>query len=41
MWGSAIAWTSEATVVLLAEFVTIALLLAGTFFLQSRKKDFL
>jgi hypothetical protein len=41
MWGSAIAWTSDATVVLLAEFVMIALLLAGTFFLQSRKKDFL
>lgn len=41
MWGSAIQWSTAATVVLLAEFSAIALLLAGTFFVQSRKKDFL
>ena len=41
MWGSSIQWSTSATVVLAAEFATIALLLAGTFFVQSRKKDFL
>jgi ABC-2 type transport system permease protein len=41
MWGPTIQWTSSASVVLLAELATIALFLAGTFFVQSRKKDFL
>ncbi len=41
MEGSSIQWTSAASVVLFAEFATIALLIGGTFFLQSRKKDFL
>jgi ABC-2 type transport system permease protein len=41
MWGSAIQWSSAASVVLLAEFATIALLLSVTFFVQARKKDFL
>jgi ABC-2 type transport system permease protein len=41
MEGSSIQWTPAASVVLFAEFATIALLIGGTFFLQSRKKDFL
>ena len=41
MWGSAIQWSKAATGVMLAEFATIGLLLGITFFVQSRKKDFL
>lgn len=41
MWGSAIQWSSAASVVLLVEFATIVLLLSVTFFVQARKKDFL
>jgi len=41
MWGSAIRWSGAATGVMLAEFATIALLLGTTFWVQSRKKDFL
>jgi len=41
MWGPAIQWSGAASAVLLAELTTVALLLGGTFFVQSRKKDFL
>jgi ABC-2 type transport system permease protein len=41
MWGSTIQWSGAASAVLLAELTTVALLLGGTFFVQSRKKDFL
>jgi len=40
MWGPTIQWSGAATAVLLAEFATIALLLGITFFVQSKKKDF-
>jgi hypothetical protein len=38
--GSAVHWTSTATVLLLAEFAVIALMLGTAFFVQSRKRDF-
>ncbi len=41
MNGPAVMWSSAATTLLVAEFGVIALLLVGTFFLQSRKTDFL
>lgn len=41
MWGSSIQWSAAATGLLLAEFATIVLLLGITFWVQSRKKDFL
>ncbi len=41
MWGSSVQWSPAATVFLLGEFATIVLLLGLTFFVQSRKKDFL
>jgi len=41
MWEKAIQWTPAATILLTAEFALIALLLGGTFFIQSRKKDFI
>jgi ABC-2 type transport system permease protein len=41
MEGSSIRWTPAASVVLFSELATIAILIGGTFFLQSRKKDFL
>jgi ABC-2 type transport system permease protein len=41
MWGSSIQWSAAATVLLLAEFATNILLLGITFWVQSRKKDFL
>jgi len=41
MWGPTIQWSGAASAVLLAEFATITLLLGGTFFVQSKKKDFL
>jgi len=40
MWGTAIYWNSTATAWVVAEVGLIALLLGGTFFIQSRKKDF-
>jgi hypothetical protein len=36
-----IQWSGAASAVLLVELTTVALLLGGTFFVQSRKKDFL
>jgi len=41
MWRKAIYWNLTATISLLVEFALIALLLWGTFFIQSRKKDFI
>lgn len=41
MWGSAIQWSSAASVALLVEVSTIVLLLSATFFVQARKNDFL
>jgi len=41
MWGSKIAWSPAASVVLLAEITMTTLLLGVAFFVQSRKKDFL
>jgi hypothetical protein len=41
MWGQQAHWTSTAWTVLLAEFLVVALLLGLTFFVQSRKTDFL
>ena len=36
----AIHWSTSAIVLLVAEFAAIVLMLAMTFFIQSRKKDF-
>jgi ABC-2 type transport system permease protein len=41
MWGKAVQWTSAATISVAIEFALLALLLGGTFFIQSRKKDFI
>ena len=41
MWEKTIQWTPAATILLTAEFALIVLLLGGTFFIQSRKKDFI
>jgi ABC-2 type transport system permease protein len=41
MWGSKIHWTGAASLLLGVEFAIIALLLSTTFFVQSRKRDFL
>ena len=41
MWRKAIRWSPAATFLLAIEFALIALLLGGTFFIQSRKKDFI
>jgi ABC-2 type transport system permease protein len=41
MFGPAMRWTPLAGGLLLAEYATIALMLGGTFLVQSRKKDFL
>ena len=40
MTGATIRWSSTATTVLAAEVAAIALMIAITFFVQSRKKDF-
>jgi ABC-2 type transport system permease protein len=41
MPGHEVMWSSAASILLLAEIAGIGLLLGGTFFFQSRKKDFL
>jgi len=41
MWGTSVHWTPTAWTVLLAELLIVALLLGLTFFVQSRKTDFL
>jgi len=41
MWGRRIYWRPAATIALTIEFALIALMLGGTFILQSRKRDFI
>lgn len=41
MFGPVMRWTPMATGLLFAEYATVALMLGGTFLVQSRKKDFL
>ena len=41
MWGARMQWTPAAWVILLAELLMVPLLLGLTFFIQSRKTDFL
>lgn len=41
MWQKTIQWNPAATISVAIEFALIALLLGGTFFIQSRKKDFI
>jgi ABC-type transport system involved in multi-copper enzyme maturation permease subunit len=41
MWGKTIQWGPAATIALVIESALIVLLIAGAFYLQSRKKDFL
>ena len=41
MWGKSVHWTSTAWVILVCELLTVPLLLGVTFFVQSRKTDFL
>ncbi len=41
MWGMSVHWTAASCTILLAEFLVAALILALTFFVQSRKTDFL
>jgi hypothetical protein len=41
LYGTAIYWNSTATILLVIEFALIALLIGGTFLIQSRKKDFI
>jgi ABC-type transport system involved in multi-copper enzyme maturation permease subunit len=41
MWGTTIRWSPAASISLATEFALIALLIAGAYFIQSRKQDFL
>jgi ABC-2 type transport system permease protein len=41
MWGAQVHWSPTAWMVLIAELLTVPLLLGITFFVQSRKTDFL
>jgi hypothetical protein len=41
MWGAQVHWSPTAWIVLIAELLTVPLLLGVTFFVQSRKTDFL
>ncbi|KAA6457239.1 hypothetical protein DYQ86_23190 [Acidobacteria bacterium AB60] len=41
MWGPRVHWTPAAWTILAGELLTVALLLAMTFYIQSRKTDFL
>lgn len=41
MFGPTLRWTGAASALLFLEFAIIALLIGGTFFIQSQKKDFL
>jgi hypothetical protein len=41
MWGMSVHWTPASCTILVAEFLVAALILALTFFVQSRKTDFL
>lgn len=41
MWGMSVHWTSTSLAILACEVLTVALLLSATFYVQSRKTDFL
>ena len=41
MWGTRVHWSSTAWIILICELLTVALLLGVTFYIQSRKTDFL
>jgi hypothetical protein len=41
MWGTHVHWSSTAWIVLGCELLTVPLLLGVTFYIQSRKTDFL
>lgn len=41
MWGSRVHWSSTAWIILVSELVAVPLLLGMTFYIQSRKTDFL
>jgi len=41
MWGKSVHWSPAALVVLICELLTVPLLLGATFYVQSRKTDFL
>lgn len=41
MWGTRVHWTSTAWTILICELLTVPLLLGTTFYIQSRKTDFL
>ncbi len=41
MWGTRVYWSSTAWIILICELLTVPLLLGLTFFVQSRKTDFL
>jgi ABC-2 type transport system permease protein len=41
MWGTRVHWTSTAWIILICELLTVTLLLGVTFYIQSRKTDFL
>jgi hypothetical protein len=41
MWGTRVYWSSTAWIVLICEVLTVPVLLGATFYIQSRKADFL
>ena len=41
MWDKRVYWSSTAWIVLICELLTVPLLLGTTFYIQSRKTDFL
>ena len=41
MWGTRVQWTSTAWIILICELLTVPMLLGMTFYIQSRKTDFL
>jgi len=41
MWGKSVHWTSTAWIILICELLTVPMLLGVTFYIQSRKTDFL
>jgi hypothetical protein len=41
MWGTRVHWTSTAWIILICELLTVPMLLGVTFYIQSRKSDFL
>ncbi|MGB6192180.1 MAG: ABC-2 transporter permease [Terracidiphilus sp.] len=41
MWGTQVQWSSTAWIILICEVLTVPLLLGVTFYIQSRKTDFL